>query len=198
MPKTTEQYEEIRQEKKQIIMFAALELFAERGFNSTSISHISEKVGMSKGLLYNYFCSKEDLLKVLIDNIVNELADMIDPNHDKIITEEEALQFFDLYFEVLQTRKNELKLIIQIIMQPEVYRFINRNMLLKRVFEYGQMLTVFFSNRNMENPKMVMMSIFSIVRGFTMQYVLSSTTFSQKFLMEYKEYLKETYIMGTK
>ncbi|MDL2314923.1 TetR/AcrR family transcriptional regulator [Bacteroidales bacterium OttesenSCG-928-C19] len=114
MPKTTEQYNEIRVEKKQLIMDVALELFAKNGFKSTSISHIAEEAGISKGLMYNYFCSKEDLLKAVIINLIDEISDMIDPNHDKEISEEEALQFFDKYFDMLQKRTNEFKILIQI------------------------------------------------------------------------------------
>jgi len=198
MPKTTEQYNEIRLEKKQLIMNVALELFAEHGFKSTSISQIAEAAGISKGLMYNYFCSKEDLLKAVIINLVDEICNMIDPNHDKIISEEEALQFFDKYFDMLQSRTNEFKLLLQICTQQEAYSFINKNMLLRRMVEYFGMFTVFFKKRNTKNPKMMMMNFNSIIRGFTTQYIFSPNLFTKKLLTEYKNYLKETFILNTR
>jgi len=65
-PKTKEQFEEIRQQSMDVIMQAALELFGHNGYHSTSISKIAQEAGVSKGLIYNYFESKEDLLKRII------------------------------------------------------------------------------------------------------------------------------------
>ncbi|MDR2473845.1 MAG: TetR/AcrR family transcriptional regulator [Tannerella sp.] len=66
MPRTKEQYEKIRSEKKRAIMETALQLFAEQGFAGTSIETIAQHAKISKGLLYNYFESKDDLLHQII------------------------------------------------------------------------------------------------------------------------------------
>ena len=65
-PRSAKQFKEIRKEKKDHIMEVALELFAENGFHATSISQIAKKAGISKGLTYNYFESKKELLDELI------------------------------------------------------------------------------------------------------------------------------------
>lgn len=49
------------QKGKDKILQAALALFAEKGFHTTSVSQIAEAAGVSKGLTYNYFESKEKL-----------------------------------------------------------------------------------------------------------------------------------------
>lgn len=53
------------EETRQRLCDAALELFAEHGFESTSIRMIAERAGVSLGLLYHYFPSKESLLQEL-------------------------------------------------------------------------------------------------------------------------------------
>lgn len=45
------------------ILESALELFAERGYGSTSVKAIAQHAGVSQGLMYNYFPSKAALLK---------------------------------------------------------------------------------------------------------------------------------------
>lgn len=45
------------------ILESALELFAERGYGSTSVKAIAQHAGVSQGLMYNYFPSKADLLR---------------------------------------------------------------------------------------------------------------------------------------
>jgi AcrR family transcriptional regulator len=46
---------------------AALALFAEKGYDRTSIKDLAEAVGVAQGLVYHYFDSKEDLLLAVID-----------------------------------------------------------------------------------------------------------------------------------
>ncbi len=45
---------------------AALELFVEKGFAATRLDEVAARAGVSKGTLYLYFESKEDLFKAVI------------------------------------------------------------------------------------------------------------------------------------
>ena len=49
------------------IMAAALELFATHGFGSTSVKAIAERAGVSQGLMYRYFESKDALLRAIFE-----------------------------------------------------------------------------------------------------------------------------------
>lgn len=65
-PRTSKQFEEIRVESRKKILDAAFVLFAQQGFNNTSIAQIAREAGISKGLIYNYFEKKEDLMKAIV------------------------------------------------------------------------------------------------------------------------------------
>ena len=97
-PRTEQQFEEIRETRKKEIMDAALELFATEGFDVTSISKIAVKAGISKGLIYNYFESKEDLIRSIIFNGMDNLMGFVDPNRDGILTREEMKYFMEEFF----------------------------------------------------------------------------------------------------
>lgn len=45
------------------ILEAAIDLFSQRGFESTSVQDIAQTAGIAKGTIYLYFKSKEDLIK---------------------------------------------------------------------------------------------------------------------------------------
>lgn len=47
---------------------AALELFVERGFAATRLEDVAARAGVSKGTLYLYFASKEELFMAVIQN----------------------------------------------------------------------------------------------------------------------------------
>ncbi len=59
MPKST--FRKLPPEKKGRVLAAATELFAERGFHRTEMDAIASRAGISKGSLYNYFKSKDEL-----------------------------------------------------------------------------------------------------------------------------------------
>jgi AcrR family transcriptional regulator len=65
------------EEKRQEIIRIAAQLFEEVGYERTSMSAISARVGGSKATLYGYFRSKEDLLRAVLDHDVNEEADRL-------------------------------------------------------------------------------------------------------------------------
>lgn len=61
----------LRQRRKearpQELLDAALELFVEKGFAAARIEEVALRAGVSKGTLYLYYPSKEDLLKAVIE-----------------------------------------------------------------------------------------------------------------------------------
>jgi AcrR family transcriptional regulator len=51
--------------RREAILEAALELFAERGFHGTTVPSVAEQAGVGAGTLYRYFESKESLVNAL-------------------------------------------------------------------------------------------------------------------------------------
>lgn len=64
--------------KKQLIMEKALELFAEQGFEATSVQQITDHCGISKGAFYLSFKSKDELIIALIDYFTTQFTSNID------------------------------------------------------------------------------------------------------------------------
>ncbi|RDU24118.1 TetR/AcrR family transcriptional regulator [Anaerosacchariphilus polymeriproducens] len=58
--------EEQKEKRRKDILLAGLEIFIRKGYSATKISDIAEQVGMSVGLLFHYFDSKEALYEELI------------------------------------------------------------------------------------------------------------------------------------
>ena len=77
MPKTKEQFEQIKKERMDAILSASLFLFATKGYNAVTTDEITNYVGCSHGLLYHYFGSKEDLFHALMGKKVIAIMDSI-------------------------------------------------------------------------------------------------------------------------
>ena len=63
------------EEKRREIVRVAAKAFEELGYERTSMLTIAERLRGSKQTLYNYFPSKEDLLRAVLDFDVGEVAD---------------------------------------------------------------------------------------------------------------------------
>jgi AcrR family transcriptional regulator len=74
-PRKPGKREENREQTKQAILKAALELFSKRGFYRTKTKEISRKAGIAEGTLFNYFRTKEDLALYFFQR---QIADLID------------------------------------------------------------------------------------------------------------------------
>ena len=89
------------QMRRNQIIDTALKVFAEKGFAKTTIKDISETAGISQGLMYHYFKSKEDLLTAVIQrhSFIAQLRRIISGTHTKPVRQvlyETAAGFYDL------------------------------------------------------------------------------------------------------
>lgn len=65
-----------KEARPQELLDAALDLFVEKGFAATRSEQVAARAGVSKGTLYLYYPSKEELLKEVIrHNVVNQIAE---------------------------------------------------------------------------------------------------------------------------
>lgn len=83
-----EKFEQLSEEKKQLIINAAMEEFTLKGFLDASTNVITRKAGISKGALFHYFGSKQRLydylLKFVVDRMRLELLDNFPEEKDLI------------------------------------------------------------------------------------------------------------------
>ncbi|MFO0003231.1 MAG: TetR/AcrR family transcriptional regulator, partial [bacterium] len=76
-----------RADKHDLILEAAIEVFAEKGFHHARISDIARRAGVADGTIYLYFRNKDDVLLtifeekmgVLIDGLRHALVGVDDP-----------------------------------------------------------------------------------------------------------------------
>lgn len=67
MPRRPALNAEIRDNRREEILRAALRVFADRGLKNATVSDIARAAGMSHGLLYHYFASKDALVEALFE-----------------------------------------------------------------------------------------------------------------------------------
>jgi AcrR family transcriptional regulator len=66
LPKPDRRWTRRKEARPAELMAAALDLFVEKGFAATRLDDVAARAGVSKGTLYLYFSSKEELFKAVI------------------------------------------------------------------------------------------------------------------------------------
>ena len=66
-----------RGDTRERIQAVALELFAEHGYEKTSLREIAERLGVTKAALYYHFKSKEDIVRSFTEDYVTDLDALI-------------------------------------------------------------------------------------------------------------------------
>jgi AcrR family transcriptional regulator len=67
------------EDRRNRIVGAALELFCERGFHGTAVPLIAQRAGVSVGLIYRHWASKEELVNHLYCHWKSELLHFVEP-----------------------------------------------------------------------------------------------------------------------
>ncbi len=57
-------------ERPHQLIDAALDVFSEHGFNAAKLDDIAHRAGVSKGTIYLYFASKEELFKAVVNDVI--------------------------------------------------------------------------------------------------------------------------------
>jgi AcrR family transcriptional regulator len=101
-----------RAERERQMVEVAEEIFAERGFQATSMDEVAERVGVSKPMIYEYFGSKEGLLVACIRAARAELLSVTLASVEGVTTAEEAFRRgLTAFFEFTDSHRRSWKLL---------------------------------------------------------------------------------------
>lgn len=187
-PRKKEDNEAIRERRKAHILEVALNLFARVGYESTTISKISNEAKISKGLLYNYFDSKEDLLKSLILDLnkIEEgmMSSVIDDDPQVMLR-----NIITAFFKTLVEDKDKWKLISALTFQVEKFEFI-QDLASQKMLGYHQLFEDLLTRSEIENAKEEAQMLGAIFDGIAFQYLVIHGEYP---LNQMKDYLIKKY-----
>jgi len=180
---------DIKELRKNQILEAALKLFARDSYENTTIENISKYCGISKGLVYNYFDSKENLLENVLNFGLEKILKDFDPDKNGVLEVEEMKYFLERITEILIENRDFYKLYFQISLQKQgsevIKKLINR---ISKTFE--RELINYFKTNNFEEPVVEAKLFISLLDGITFNFVITQ---DDKFLMKVKNELIKRY-----
>ncbi len=193
-PRSKQQNEAIRSRSRRKILDAAFELISRNGYESTSVSQIAHKANVSKGLIYNYFNSKEDVLQSLVISAFEE----VDRTLEKMVQageKKDILRYmFIWFFEELRTRSELWKLITELSLKTEKYPFIHE--LLKQKYEeYIILMSDLLGEMNKDHPEYEARILAAILDGIGFHYLIGKDAYP---LDEMESFLIDKYFNNKK
>lgn len=122
---------------KRKIFETSMELFAEKGYDATSIEEITATVGVAKGTLYYHFSCKEEIFKFLVEEGVKLLKNSISIKTDALQNSIDKIRAIVLIqIKILFKYESFMKIILS-----QIWGNDERSKLCKKhVFEYIQMI----------------------------------------------------------
>jgi len=179
MKPTKEQFENIREERKQQILEAALEIFAQKGYHQASISQIASEANMSKGLLYNYFENKEQLLiKVMEDGIQYLLRAFAQPSKNN--PADQLRKLIEESFNYMDEDQKHWRLYFSIIMQPQVQLIVMEKMM-DMAMPAFENLTSIFSQLGFDEPFQEARIFGAMLDGLGINYLMDPESFPKEY-----------------
>ncbi len=177
MPRTKEQYKEIRKISKQKILDAALEVFAKQGYHSATVDAIAKTAGISKGLLYNYFKSKDDVLNELMIGMMEVLMfEIMLLKPGEKFRKEDIINFINTGIDLVLAKPYYWKLYFSVALQPEVMAMVFDKMM-KMVQPYLSAMTEFYREKGIENPEVMMRYLSAVMDGIQFHCMIDPKTF---------------------
>ena len=108
--------------KKEVIIETATSLFAEQGFEKTSVATICQTANVSKGLVYHHFKSKEEILIAVYELATKKMVGMNNSTSKK--PAEQIKDLIEIVFTQLVENKSFFQLNLNIMFQPSTRKIL--------------------------------------------------------------------------
>ena len=120
----------VSEERKDQIMNAAEEVFTQKGFSNARMDDIAEETGLSKGTLYLYYKSKDDIIIAILDRIFQREFKVFE-NLDL-----DSMSATDAIWNFTETSSKDIKMMMRLL--PITFEFMGlafRNKFVQKAFK---------------------------------------------------------------
>ncbi|HOO73448.1 MAG TPA: TetR/AcrR family transcriptional regulator [Spirochaetota bacterium] len=131
----------IKDHKSGILVKAAREEFALKGYARTTVESITRRAGVAKGTYYLYFKKKEDIIYRIIEETADNISSLLEEQYARFLNKERP--FEELIYDIIYRSISEFMNMKDIILtntyidfefSPKLSRFKEKNQ--KKILDY--------------------------------------------------------------
>ncbi len=171
MPRTPEQNLELRKQTKEKILQSSMKLFGQNGFDRTSVNAIAMEAKISKGLIYNHFETKEDIVQGIVNMLMEIGENMVIPDLTFESPSHHLKYIIDQFFLMISEESTLLKWMIPMSFQIERFPFVTE-IISRKTQGIIAMATKLFKELGFEDPQQEAWFLGAVFDGITMDHLL--------------------------
>jgi TetR/AcrR family fatty acid metabolism transcriptional regulator len=169
--------------KRERILRAAVDVFAQNGYFNAKVSEVARSAGVADGTIYLYFDGKEDLLVTIFREHTRNYLQSLERDLSTISRPEDRLRVAIRHHMETLGRDRALAIVSQVelrhslkfmslLSQQEVADYLN---ILRKIVEHGQTEGVF--RRNL-HPTLVAKAVFGVLDEMVTSWILSEKDYA--------------------
>jgi AcrR family transcriptional regulator len=174
MPRSEQKNREIRVVSRARIIGHALRLFSDHGYDRTTIRMIAEAAGISQGLIYRYFPSKDALLQAIFEQSMDDVRASFAAADAEAKPAERIERLIRASFEVLKTNEQFWRLSYGVRMQAAVLEKLGGR-LQAWLGEIQSTLETYLREARVPQPEVEARILFALIDGIAQHCVLDSS-----------------------
>jgi AcrR family transcriptional regulator len=191
-PRSSQENEKIREQTQKSLLEAALKVFAKQGYHASSMAEIAKKAGVSKGLAYHYFSSKEELLVSIAELRLQQYLPL-SVGLKEIVEPEARLKFLiNFVLDELVKKTDELRFYNSLYLHADGVSAIGKAMKKYRS-QFEQQFKLeekLLKDLGFANPKLEAIFLRSTLQGICLEYMLEPDSYP---LQQIKKKLSSRY-----
>ena len=188
-------------DSKTAIMEAAKFLFAKKGYDKTSVAQIAKEAKSAKSLVYYYFNSKDEILKEVLDQGINDLLSMhMDMLKNQELSESLMVNITESIADKLRDREDIIRIIQQELLHNTYDEEMPNNYFDKYLNYVNERANVYYEENSREHMKFVIEFILVGCMTFHL-YFIYEDFIAKKFKFDkeamwkvFKEIYREDYL----
>jgi AcrR family transcriptional regulator len=173
----------IREVSRAKIVETALELFAQYGYEATSVRMIAQAAGIAQGLLYNYFDSKEALLTTIVRQSMADVRESFVRAEEGMDPQLQLERLIRAAFAIIQRKRAFWKLIYGVRMQSAVVASLG-DVLISGSTEIRTTIERYCRAAGLPQPEIEGAILFALIDGVAQHYVLDPENYPLKAVTE--------------
>ena len=163
----------VKDNKRSHIVETALRLFAEKGYDRSSIALIAKEAGVAQGLMYNYFKSKDELLLAIFQQGFAEVQATLLP----VLQNGFQMQaYINSVFDTIAQQRSFWRLVYALRMQPHILQILDNEVKTMEAFILAT-LGAYFTALLHPTPEAEARVFFAMIDGVSIHYALEGDSY---------------------
>jgi len=176
-PRSKKTAEQMREKTRQAILRSALELFARRGYSATKAEDIARKAGISKGLIYSHFDTKQDILYAILAEQMARVFPAMFKDDDTRPAYERLLSVVDSWLEFVKTEPDLTRLSLQLNLDDEFRRILRSKKVMDYYNRFLREMKKLFSELGSTKPELDTYLVMFLFDGVVANYTVAPDLF---------------------